>query len=71
MKFKHSMEDKRQEASKILDMIKACKSESDLERVSDYLDECMICGFIFKKDYKFLCTELDDRIMDFVEEGLV
>lgn len=71
MKNKRSMEDKRQEASKILDMIKACKSESDLERVSDYLDECVICGFIFKKDYEFLSTELDDRLMTLVEEGLV
>lgn len=71
MKNKYSMEDKRQEASKILDMIRACKSESDLERVSDYLDECMICGFIFKKDYKFLCMEFDDRLMTLVEEGLV
>jgi hypothetical protein len=69
--MKRSRQEKHLEASKIFNMIPHCKSEDDLERVSDLLDECMLAGHIFKKDYKFLCEELDDRLMTLVEEGVI
>lgn len=70
-KSKFSMKDKHREFSKILDMIKVCKTEDDIEEVSDYLDESLLIGSIFKKDYKYLTEKLDDRLMTLVEEGLV
>lgn len=70
-KIKFSREDKRREASDIFHMIQACKNETELEEVSDYIDECIVIGSIFKKDYKYLSDELDDRLMVLVEEGLV
>jgi hypothetical protein len=69
--MKYSRQEKRLEASKILEMIHLCKNEADIEKVDDYLDACAIAGIIFKIDYKFLCEELDDRLMTLVEEGVI
>lgn len=71
MKSKYSREDKRRECSNILNMINDCKTENELEVVSDYLEESLLIGLIFKKDYKYLSDELDDRLMTLVEEGLI
>ena len=69
--MKYSNEDKRKEAMTILAKIESCNSESELEEVDDYLDSCLLCGCIFKKDYKYLSEKIDDQIMTLVEKGLI
>jgi hypothetical protein len=66
-----SRNEKLQNASDIYEMILKCKTEDELERVSDYLDESLLAGYIFKKAYKFLSEELDGQISYLVGEGLI
>ena len=69
--MKISMEEKRQNASEIFRRIHDCKSEEDLERMDDILEESMMADRILKKDYKFLSEELDDQISYLVGKGLI
>lgn len=69
--MKISNEEKRQNALKIYTLIDNCETEDDIDRVNDIIDESMLGGRIFKKTYKFLSEELDDRLMTLVEAGLV
>ena len=69
--LKITKEQKQQNAGKIFEMIHNCKTEDDLERADDMLEEYANAGYIFKKAYKFLSEELDDHISYLVGEGLL
>lgn len=63
--------EKRQKAFDIFMKISDCITEDDIERLSDELDDLEVAGLILKKDYKFLCDELDDQLSYLVEKGLI
>ena len=63
--------EKQNHALEIYRQIDHCKTEEELEKLCDKLDDLMFAGYVFKKDYKFLCEEMDNKIMDLVEYGLI
>ena len=69
--MKISNEEKRKNATEILDQIYACKTGEDLERADDILEESMMAGRIFKKAYKFLSDELDGQLAYLIDKGLI
>lgn len=69
--MKITREEKRKNISEICKQIDNCESEDDLERVGDILNELLQAGLIFKKDYKFLEEELDNRLMTLIEKELI
>jgi hypothetical protein len=51
--------------------ISKAMSEEELDEIGDAAEACMCLGRITKAQYRAIEEELDDRLMQLVEEGVV
>lgn len=61
----------KQVATDIINRVEDCRTEAELEEVSDMADEAVQAKLITKKAYKAIEEALDDRLSYLVAEGLV
>lgn len=61
----------KQVATDIINRVEDCRTEVELEEVSDMADEAVQAKLITKKAYKAIEEALDDRLSYLVAEGLV
>lgn len=54
----------------LLNKISLCRTEDELEKVSDEVDECSIARLLTRSQIKSIENELDDQLMTIVEEEL-
>lgn len=60
--------EKQKHALEIFRMIYDCETEDDVYQLDDTLDDLVTCGYIFKKDYRFLSEELDSQLMRIIDK---